>query len=351
VKNIFLKVYKKSVNILSSARKLSLKSLAFMLLIPFAQAQQKITLLTDTWPPYINAEQQATGTAARLVEILFDFENIDTQWHYSPYQLSYYQVKQNNRLASFPYFKTAKRAQEVLYSQAVFTVTSKLYYNREFMSDESATLAYKNKAKVGRVAGYSYGESIDKDIQNAMTFADEKQALTALFNHDIDVLPMTESVMNYHLEQNFPLRKQLILALENIQDTSSLHVIAAKNEQGRAVINKINHALTTLHEQGMTSLQTTNNTVTSKIDIAKLITTEGYPLITGQSAKSGESIDYYTLPQGSKVLIIEWSKKILQPSKNDRIYKNMMDLSKVVLLNGPHVGKELYVRNMHIELQ
>jgi polar amino acid transport system substrate-binding protein len=27
-----------------------------------------------------------------------------------------------------------------------------------------------------------------------------------------------------------------------------------------------------------------------------------------------------------------------------------MDLSKVVLLNGPHVGKELFVRNMHIEL-
>lgn len=330
---------------------LFIKALAFILVLPSAHAQQKLTLLTDSWPPYINAEKQDKGTAARLVEIILDFENTTTQWHYLPYELSYYHIKQKQRLASFPYFKTAKRSQEVLFSQPVFSVTSKLYYNREFMTDQSATMAYNNKAKVGRVAGYSYGETIDNEVQNALAFASEKQALTALFNHEIDVLPMTESVMNYHLNHNFPFRKQLILAISNVQDTSSLHVIAAKNDQGAAVITQVNHALAILKEQGMTSLQTTNNSETSDVDIAKLITTEGYPLITGQSAKTGSNIDYYTLPQGSKVLIVEWSRKIIEPSKTDRIYKNMMDLSKVVLLNGPHVGKELYVRNMHIELQ
>lgn len=328
-----------------------LAAFSLILIAPIAQAQQTITLLSDTWPPYINAPGQSKGSAAQLVEILFDFENIETQWHYSPYQLSYYQVKQQRRVASFPYFKTAQRAKEVLFSKAVFSVTTKIYYNREFNQTESANAAYENKSKLGRVAGYSYGETIDQDVKNAKVFTTEVQALTALFNHEIDILPMTESVMEYHLQHNFPLRKQLILSLNNFQDTSSLHVIAAKNSQGAAIIAKIDHALTTLNEQGMSNLQGTNNDKPADIDVAKLITTEGYPLITGQSAKDGNNIEYYTLPQGSKVLIVEWSHKILTPSKTDRIYKNMMDLSKVVLLNGPHVGKELYVRNMHIELQ
>ncbi|MGB1261559.1 MAG: substrate-binding periplasmic protein [Cognaticolwellia sp.] len=318
---------------------------------PLSYAQQAVKILTNSWPPYINSPAQAKGSAAKLVDMLFELENIKPQWQYTPYQLAYFQVKSGQRVASFPYFKTRQRAQEVLYSAAVFSVTTKLYYNREFLTPDAANAAYQNKLKVGRVAGYSYGETIDKDVQKADIFASEIQALTALFNHKIDVLPMTEGVMNYHLEHNFPFRKQLILPLSDIEDTSNLHVIAAKNAQGAALIEKVNHALSRINAQGMSGLLTTNTVQAAEVDIAKLITTEGYPLITGQSAKTGDNIDYYTLPQGSKVLIVQWSEKILQPSTTDRIYKNMMDLSKVVLLNGPHVGKELYVRNMHIELQ
>ena len=85
-------------------------------------------------------------------------------------------------------------------------------------------------------------------------------------------------------------------------------------------------------------------------DIARLITAEGYPAIVGQTSIA-EKIDYYTLPQGTRVLVLNWSDKILSPSSTDRIYKSMTDLSYVVILNGPHVGKELYVKNMHLEIQ
>jgi polar amino acid transport system substrate-binding protein len=313
-------------------------------------AQNNITVLTDVWPPYINEQGQTKGSAAKLIELLFEYENINTDWHYLPYELSFHQVENKAKLVSFPYFKTKARENLVLFSEPVFSVTSKVYYNRQFLTGKTAEQAYKNKQRVGKVAGYSYGEAIDKDVVKAVAFASEKQALTALFNHDIDVLPMTEGVMNHHLTTNFPQRKELILSIKNISDTSSLHVVAAKTPEGQAVINKLNSALMSLKSLGMTSLQTTNTAAPSRIDIAKLITSEGYPSIIGQSASTGNNIEYFTLPQGSKALIIKWSNKILEPSKTDRIYKNMMDLSKVVILNGPHVGKELFVRNMHIEL-
>jgi polar amino acid transport system substrate-binding protein len=345
-----VKILFKNTRLIHLKTLLSLKLLFIFLLATKVYAQQDITILTDVWPPYINVQEEKSGTAAKLIEVLLDYEEMKTQWHYLPYELSYYQVKEQKALLSYPYFKTPQRANEVLFSDPVFSVTSKVYYNRQFLTAVAATKAYKNKQRVGKVAGYSYGSSIDESVQQATTFSTEKQALTALFNNDISLLPMTEGVMEHKLTTLFPLRKQLIVSIDNVMDTSSLHVIASKNEQGKAAINKLNKTLSYLKAEGITSLQMTSTVAPDPIDVAKLITSEGYPLIIGQTKVNGDNIEYYALPQGSQALIIEWSRKIIQPSATDRIYKNMMDLSKVVLLNGPHVGKELYIRNMHIEL-
>tara|TARA_R110002124_G_scaffold34230_3_gene112642 strand:- start:176 stop:1228 length:1053 start_codon:yes stop_codon:yes gene_type:complete len=319
------------------------------LLVP-AHGNEKLTILTDSWPPYINAEGDTSGSAARLIEILYDFEGIKTSWHYMPYELSYLKVKNQKAVLSFPYFKTPQRSQEVLFSQPIFSVTSKVYFNRQYLTSDAAQQAYADKKRIGRVSGYSYGESIDKELTEATVFASEKQALTALFNNVIDVLPMTEGVMVQQLNDYFSHRKQLIIALDGIMETSSLHVIAAKNLAGKRAIEKLDRVLAYLIEEGVSSLPTASVVEAAPVDVAKLITTEGYPLIIGQTAESGNDIAYYTLPQGTQALVLEWSSKIVHPSNTDRIYKNMMDLSKVVLLNGPHVGKELFVRNMHIEL-
>lgn len=327
---------------------LLLLSLSFVL-AP-AHGNEKLSILTDSWPPYINAEGHTSGSSARLIEILYDFEDIQTSWHYMPYELSYLKVKNKKAVLSFPYFKTPQRSQEVLFSQAIFSVTSKVYFNRQFLTSDAAQQAYKGKKRIGRVSGYSYGESIDKELTQATVFASEKQALTALFNNVIDVLPMTEDVMVQQLNVHFSHRKQLIVALDGIMETSSLHVIAAKDPEGKAAIEKLDRVLAYLIEEGVSSLPTASVVEAATVDVAKLITTEGHPLIIGQTAEFGNEIAYYTLPQGTQALVLEWSSKIVHPSDTDRIYKNMMDLSKVVLLNGPHVGKELLVRNMHIEL-
>ncbi|MBQ0797045.1 ABC transporter substrate-binding protein [Zhongshania sp.] len=336
---------------LSSAIKNNFLFLFLAVFVSFsARAQDGVVILTDTWEPYINSPGAEQGTAAKLIDILLYYVGVESSWKYFPYEFSFYEVKNGRGLLSYPYFKTQQREGLVLFSEPIFSVTSKVYYNRAFTSAEVALSAYSSKRRIGRVAGYSYGQSIDEEVVSAVVFATEIQALTALFNHDIDVLPMTEGVMNHYLSNNFPLRKQLILAIDDIADTSSLHAIAAKNIQGKAIIKKINHAFKILSAEGIDSIQTTAAAIPDPVDIARLITSEGYPLIIGQSAADGDSIDYYTLPQGSKALVIDWSSKITEPSSTDRIYKNMMDLSKVVLLNGPHVGRELFVRNMHIEL-
>lgn len=306
---------------------------------------QSITITTDEWQPYINKPEQALGSAAELLKQLYSMDDTEIRWQYQHYDLAYYQVAKKQKLASFPYFKTDVRASQVLFSKAIFYATSYIYFNRQFQSN--IHLEQLNQYKIGRVSGYSYGEKIDGLLAKAQTFVSEKQALEALLNHQIDYLPMTESVMNNLLNNEFSTQKLLIKPLDNIKDNASLHLIAANNSEGQQLITALNaHIDKVAH---LASMKLVPEALKKSPDLAKLVVAEGYPAILGQTLAAVEP-QFYTLPQGTSVLVIKWSNKMLTSSTTDTLYKNMMAFSHVLILNGPLVGEELLVRNMHIEL-
>ncbi|MCV6621306.1 MAG: transporter substrate-binding domain-containing protein [Cellvibrionaceae bacterium] len=309
------------------------------------------TVLTNTWAPYINSPGEEIGQAAQVLELIFRYSDVQATWQYVPYELAFYEVSEGQQLLSYPYFKTVERAEKVLYSDPIFTVASQVFYNRQYLNQQQAKDALDKRQRIGRVAGYSYGASLDKIITKATIYNSEKRALTALFNGEIDLLPMTQSVMNQLLESDYKERKQLIRPIEDLTDNSNMYLVAAKNAKGRLVIDRVNKALARLKSAGLSSLQNEPFETPVSIDIAKLVTSEGYPSILGQSLESGSNVEYFTLPLGTQVIVLSWSENMLRPASNDRLYHHMMDLSKVLVLNGPHVGKELFVRNMHIELQ
>lgn len=308
-----------------------------------------ITLTTNQWAPYINPEGETAGSAARIIEMIGIALEREIKWQYAPYDFAQAMVAADKLEASFPYFYTRARAEKVLFSEPLFYATSRIYFNRQFLNQSQASEEL-SQLKMGRVSGYSYGEELDKLVTNARVYATEQQALLALFNNDIDLLPMTEGVMNETLAQYFPERLQLIQAIPDISDRSPLYVIAPKTQQGQKLIADVNAAIEVLGHLGVINSQQNNETVAQEVDMAQLVAGEGYPVILGQYTDDKKQIKYLTLPQGTKVVVIEWSKKILEPSDNDRLYKNMMDMSRVVVVNGPHIGKELLVRNLHINL-
>lgn len=313
------------------------------------ETRQPLTIITNTWAPYINNEQAPKGTAASIVDLVATELDADIDWRYVPYDLSYQMVKRNRAHLAFPFFKTQARADEVIFSDPVFSATSHLYYNLQFLTREQSR-AELSSLRIGRVSGYSYGQKIDRLLNGALVFGNEKSALQALFNRQIDLLPMTDGVMAHTLHSEFPERIQLIRQREDIHDQSSLHVIAPKTPAGKQSITAFNRALGELRALNIDSINVVPVQLPVPLDLAQLITAEGYPAILGQTNNLASSSQYFTLPQGTRVIVIEWSDRIVEPSSTDRFYKNMMDLSRVVVLNGPHVGKELFIRNMHIEL-
>ena len=116
-------------------------------------------IMTNTWAPYINSQQQPHGTAAAIVDLLAVEMGKEVRWHYVPYDLSYQLVKRGLTDLAFPFFKTPVRAEEVTFSAPMFSASSHLYYNRQFLSLEAASVEL-NKLRIGRVSGYSYGPQL-----------------------------------------------------------------------------------------------------------------------------------------------------------------------------------------------
>lgn len=323
-------------------------SLLFLGFVNSALADN-IEILTGAWPPYINNQQEPTGSAARALELIATEAGVEFKWGYQSYALAYQLVKRKKSLATFPFFKTEQRLKEVLFSDPIFSVRSRIYYNRQFTTAQQASETFKD-LRIGRVAGYSYGQQLDKLIVNPIIYSNEKAALEGLFNEEIDLLPMTEGVMQTTLSREFPNRVELIRPVNGIADESSLHLVAAMTPEGEDLINTFNKALKTLEKLGISVEPPRVYEQSNRIDLAKLIPAEGYPLILGRKKNAKGEDEYYTLPQGTRVIVTTWSEKVENPSKTDRLYKTMVEESEVVVLSGPHVGKELRVRNMHIEL-
>lgn len=321
---------------------------AFSLVYSSLAFCQSISISTGEWQPYINHKNYNNGSAAELLTQIFSTNNTDIVWQYQNFELAFHQVAEKEKLASFPYFKTKSRQAQVLFSEPVFYATSFVYFNRQFQKNITVAALSNATYRIGRVAGYSYGEKIDNLLVHAKEFVTEKQALMALLNNDIDYLPMTESVMNNMLNNDFSVQKLLIKSLKNIKDTASLHLIAANNSAGEKIIKTVNYLINKTKHLG--SMALVPEPLKKPLDLAKLVVSEGYPAILGQTLNK-LAPQYYTLPQGTSVLVIEWNKKMLTSSTTDSLYKNMMAFSRVLILNGPLVGEEILVKNMYIELQ
>lgn len=309
-----------------------------------------IDIYTDVWLPYINEEHQPLSSDAKLLELVAKQAGYRLRWRYYSYGLSYDLVKRGKAMLSFPYFKTKDRAGEVGFSKEIFKVTSRFFYNRQFYSEQDFSKDLSDY-RIGKVAGYSYGESVDKLISKAEQFQSEQDAIQALLNNDIDLLPLTEEVARATLQEHFPNRLLLLKPLNIISyQPASLHLIAPDTPEGAQILNDFNEAIALYKAQGYISDNSRRIKKVRQTDFAVLTSAEGYPVILGQTQKKTDDSAFYTLPDGTKAIVLEWSKTITEASHTDRLYKNMIDLSRVLILNGPHVGKELYVKNMHIRL-
>lgn len=347
-------------------------SLAALLLPQAAHAQSKpLEICTDYWPPYVNAEGEGLGELARVVNTVLDDMGREADWVYFDFSYCRYRIDRKDRvMLSFPWFRTPEREVSTYLSDPLFEATTRIYFNRRFSTFDGPVKDYSGYT-FGRVASYSYGDEIDKLVQDAIVFPTERAAIEALLKRQIDLLPMTEGVARAILKQDFPNRLQLILPLEGPTGTAPLRMMAPRTPAGKALIHKFNESLKRLTEEGVIQLKppveaslngvagqslaacgaegSGTGSAAGSDDIARIVASEGFPVVLGRQDRNGKPA-YLALPQGTKVIVLCWSPRMTNSSGSDRLYKTMVDESRVVVLDGPHVGEEVLVKNMHLAI-
>lgn len=310
-----------------------------------ALSSQEIVVYVDTFPPYINDERSQLGTSAKTLNVLAEYVDANIVFRYVPYADASKLMTLEKKAVGFPYFFTEARAKNFYFSKPIVNISIQLFFNRQYA--DLSTVTDLGDLKVGTVSGYSYGQNLDELIGAHTQFDSDMAALTALMNNDVDVLPMAKGVMEALLNTHFKDQRQLIRPIQSLSGSEQFHVMAPKTDYGQAVIAKINKAIALKY--GDATPQDNRTDKAPEADVAELIPAEGFPAILGHVV--GNKNKNYTLPIGTKVVVLDWSEAIRSPNTASSINRNMMLTSKIVVLNGPHVGKELMVRNMHIQLK
>lgn len=329
-------------------------TMAIVMSAPWAAAQdQNVKIYTDTYRPYVNPVGEVDGSAMRLVRLVIRNMDLNPDFEHIDYGYGFYATRKSQGDLSFPWLKTAEREEQVLYTVPIYSAQIRLFYNIRFFP-ESPTLKSLDEKTIGRVINYSYGEQIDDLLDTAetgsraKTYATDNEAIQALLNGDIDILPQLSSVLTATLNASFQNQNRLIRPMTGVTTLFPNHVIAPKTRQGEALVKAFNESYAELIKAEVIvpdKLETVLGDTTPS-DIGEIVTSEGFPVVIGVSRT--EPDNSYAIPSGTRVLILDWSDRILAPSNADQLYKTMVDETLVLVLNGPHIGKELRIKNMHI---
>jgi len=321
-----------------------------------AAAQESVRIYTDTYRPYVLPEGEEDGKAMRLVRLVFLNAGLTPDFEYIDFNYGYYAARNSTADLTFPWRETSERSEDVLFSKRLFSDDTKFYYNIRFHPDGLQKEDLAN-ALLGRASGYSYGEVVNNYLDEADSvgqmreYSTETDSLAALLSGEIAALPLPGSVVSATLNASFPNQQGLIREVDGVIDPFDFHLVAPRTPEGAAMIDAFNTSFEELIAAGVVTDDYANEEppTTRTGDVARVIASEGFPVVVGVARNDAQS--HYAVPQGTKVLVLNWSDRILEPSRSDRLYQTMVDQSAVLVLNGPHVGKELLIKNMHIAIE
>jgi len=305
---------------------------------------------TSDWKPYVNTQSHENGVVSRVIQLVFWEMGLAAQRQTLDYYFSYKMVKEQKVLLSYPYFKTSTRMQEVLFSEPLMTVENGLFFNTRWNRFSAQKIDFK-QFTLGKVAGYSYGAEIEPLLGNATTYNSELQAFTALAAGEIDLLPVSVRAAKELLHEHFPHRLHEFKLHQSYRGQDAVHLIASPNAEGEQFLQRFDQALKNLKAKGMIDQVLTSNVKVQGSGYVRLVPAEGFPLITGYQIDNAGVKQHYVVPQGSRATVLAWHDVVLKAHPNEKVFDGMMEYSQVKVVDGPHAGRSLFVRNMHLEVE
>lgn len=318
-------------------------------------AQAQVPIYVDTYRPYILAPGEGRGSLMRMVEMVLREAAIDHQFVYQDYAFGFRQVQTQTLAASAPWRRSKDWAPLFHYSKPLVVIETGYYYNKRFHRD-GMTPSDLGRLKLGKLESYGYEGAVRAPLDKAeaagrlSVYGNETEALNALLAGDIDAIPLQKVVAEATIATGFSQLAQLLVPVDGLKTAIPFHLIASKTPEGARFIADFDRAFDALGADGVLSAQYANRGIAKSIayDFVTLVVAEGFPTIIGKAPDQPDQ--QYAVPEGTRALVLSWSDRLRSPIPSDNLFRTMVDETALLILNGPHVGRELLVKNMHISM-
>lgn len=159
-----------------------------------------VDISVGDWPPFVAESLPHNGFIAHLISDVFAAAGYQVEFHFRPWNRTYYEAATGQRDATAVWMFEPERAEDFYYSDPVLKERFVFFYlkDRSFDWDTLDDLAGKH---LGGSLAYSYGPAFDaaleRDVFKLHRVATNRQNFARLLLGRIDVVPEEISV-GYH---------------------------------------------------------------------------------------------------------------------------------------------------------
>ena len=221
-------------------------------------ADQIVTFVGDPWPPYVEGvlgEDASTGIVVEVVNEIFSrIDNTRARFPLIPWNRALSEVESGSHDGIGMLLKTPEREQYMVYSEPMLVGSSLVWSTTEpgEQAFEWNVISDFHGLRIGVIDGYSYGEEIDREIQQGRIEVIKLQTVERMFimlaNDRIDLALATDAV-------GMVLAKKLpeagIKAAKRPTDSDTYYLAISKKSPAVTLIPEINQIIKQLQSAGV----------------------------------------------------------------------------------------------------
>jgi ABC-type amino acid transport substrate-binding protein len=233
-----------------------------LLLIPLylSGAENKVTVATLEWPPYIGENLLNKGYVNEITKKAFNRSGYKVMVTFYPWARSVYLVERGDIDALLPEYYSKEREKTCVYSESIpggpvglYKLKSlKVKWPNNPQKKQSLALWGLRKYRFGIVRGYINTMAFDsaKFLKKEAVTSDELN-LKKLFGRRIDFIFIDKFVANYLIKNKYPQYRSKLEFMEPAMELKPLYLaFSRKSKNYKEKLNAFNRGLSSLKADG-----------------------------------------------------------------------------------------------------
>lgn len=176
----------------------------------------EVILATGDWPPYVYETGPDKGPIAEIIIAAFKEEGISTQIFFYPWKRAEDETRDGRVFAAFPYATSDERKKEFNFSNPMYVVKAKFFYNKKFHPNGMTfdKLEDLKNYKIGGLLGSWYEPTFKAAKLQVEYVAGTEQNVEKLALGRIDLIIEEENSVNYLIRKKYPEQIDQFASLE-----------------------------------------------------------------------------------------------------------------------------------------